>query len=149
VWISGNDLRKKASADTTLFECDLYGGVYVTRGGSGTTRDVMLPVTLPGQLYGQDVTLTGIDVYFDSETDFDGIGRTVVRRQSGVGSGDLMVADDTDRVCESDCSYHLDLTENNVLDDQHGVVYIAFQLFFSGSDTYVHIGGVRLTLEHD
>lgn len=149
VWISGNDLRKKNPTDTTQFECDVYGGVKATRGADTGTKDVMLPVTLPGQLYGQDVTLTGIDVYFESETDFDGIGVTAVRRQSGAGSGDLIRWDDTDRVCESACSYHLDLTTNNVLDDEHGVVYIAFQLFFSGSSTYVQIGGVRLTLEHD
>jgi hypothetical protein len=149
VWISGNNLRKKNSTDTTQFECDIYGGVKVTRGADTGTKDVMLPVTLPGQLYGQDVTLTGIDVYFESETDFDGIGVTAIRRQSGAGSGDLIRWDGTDRVCESACSYHLDLTNNNVLDDEHGVVYIAFQLFFSGSSTYVQVGGVRLTLEHD
>lgn len=149
LWISGNDLRKKNSTDTTEFECDTYGGVKVRRGADGGTKDVMLPVTLPGQLYGQDVTLTGIDVYFESQGDFDGIGVTAVRRQTGAGSGDLIRWDDTDRVCSPACFYHLDLTENNVLDDQHGVVYIAFQLFFAGSSSYVQVGGVRLTLEHD
>jgi hypothetical protein len=149
VWVSGNDLRKKYSADTTEFECDLYGGVLVRRGADTGNKDVMLPVTLPGQLYGQDVTLTGIDVYFQSETDFDTIDLTIVRRQTGAGSGDVIRSDGTDRVCTTACSYHLDLTSNNVLDDQHGVVYIAFRLQFSGASTYVRIGGVRLTLEHD
>ncbi len=149
VWVSGNDLKKRLPSDTTQFECDFYGGLLVTRGADSGTKDVMLPVTLPGQLYGQDVTVTGIDVYFESETDFDGIGLVTVRRQSGAGSGDLIIQDDTDRVCETACSFHLDFTENNVLDNQHGIVYVAFQLFFSGSDTYVQIGGVRLTLEHD
>ncbi|MGD2178546.1 MAG: hypothetical protein PVG71_12065 [Anaerolineae bacterium] len=149
VWISGNDLRKKHSTDTTHFECDTYGGVKVRRGADSGTKDVMLPVTLPGQLYGQDVTLTGIDVYFESQGDFDGIGVTAVRRQSGAGSGDLIRWDGTDRVCSPACSYHLDLTSNNVLDDQHGIVYVGLQLFFGGSSSYVQIGGVRLTLEHD
>jgi hypothetical protein len=149
VWISGNDLRKKYSTDTTQFECDLYGGVKVTRGADVGTKDVMLPVTLPGQLYGQDVTLTGIDVYFESNGDFDGIGVTAVRRQTGAGSGDLIIRDTAPRVCTPACSYHLDLTKNNVLDDQRGIVYVAFQLFFGGASSYVQIGGVRLTLEHD
>jgi hypothetical protein len=151
VWTSGNDLRKKYSTDTTQFECDLYGGVKVTRGTDPGTKDVMLPVTLPGQLYGQDVTLTGIDVYFKSQGDFDGIGGTFVRRQAKAGSGDTIISDGTDRVCPEakGCSYHLDLTQNNVLDDEHGAVYIALQLFFGGPSNYVQIGGVRLTLEHD
>ncbi len=148
IWISGNDLRKKNDSDTTQFELDTYGGVIVTPGGTGR-RDVMLPVTLPGQLYGQDVTLTGIDVYFKSQSDFDGIDATFVRRQTGAGSGDTIISDGTNHVCTTACSYHLDLTTNNVLSDEQGVVYIAFQLFFGGSSNYVQIGGVRLTLEHD
>jgi len=148
IWISGNNLRKKRSSDSTQFELDIYGGVKVTPGGTGK-RDVMLPVTLPGQLYGQNVTLTGIDVYFKSQGDFDGIDGTYVRRQTGAGSGATIIANTTDRVCTTACSYHLNLTTNNVLSDEHGVVYIAFQLFFGGSSNYVQIGGVRLTLEHD
>jgi len=152
VWISGNNLRKKHSTDSTQFELDRYGGVKVRRGtDGGTTRDVMLPVILPGQLYGQNVTLTGIDVYFKSQSDFDGIGGTFVRRQTEAGSGVTIISDGTDRSCPAgtSCSYHLNLTQNNELSDEQGVVYIAFQLFFAGADTYVQIGGVRLTLEHE
>ena len=148
LWISGNDLRKKNSSDSTQFELDTVGGVKVMRGAATGTKDVMLPVTIPGQLYGQNVKVTGIDVYFKSQGDFDGVGATVVRRQSGAGSGQLVLFDGTDRVCVTACSYHLDLTNNNVLSDGRGVVYVAFQLFFSGSSSYVQVGGVRLTLEH-
>lgn len=150
VWISGSDLRKRNSTDTTQFECDIYGGVKVTRGADPGMKDVILPVTLPGQLYGQDVTLTGIEVYFKSQTvPFDTIDATVVRRQTGAGSGDLIRSDETDRYCDPACSYYLALTNNNVLDDEHGVVYIAFRLQFNGPSSYIQIGGVRLTLEHD
>jgi hypothetical protein len=149
LWVSGNDLRPKNSTDSTQFEMDLYGGVKVKRGGTPGTKDVMLPVTIPGQLYGQDVKVTGIDVYFKSQGDFDGIGKTVVRRQSKAGSGHMMISDGADRTCTTACSYHLDITSNNVLSDDRGVVYIAFQLFFSSSSSYVDFGGVRLTLEHE
>jgi len=148
LWISGNDLRPKRSTDSTQFEMDLYGGVKVRRGAVAGAKDVMLPVTIPGQLYGQDVKVTGIDVYFKSLGDFDGIDATAVRRQSGAGSGDLMVSDGTDRICTTACSYHINLTDNNVLSDGQGVVYIAFRLFFGGANNYVQIGGVRLTLQH-
>jgi hypothetical protein len=148
LWISGNDLRPKRSSDSTQFEMDLYGGTLVRRGSGSGTRDVMLPVTIPGQLYGQNVKVTGIDVYLRSQTDFDGIGKTVVRRQSGAGSGAVMVNDGTDHVCLSGCSYHIDISQNNTLSASRGIVYIAFQLFFSGNSSYTRIGGVRLTLEH-
>jgi hypothetical protein len=149
LWISGNDLRKKYTSDPTLFALDTYGGVEVYPGAPGPIdRDVMLPVTLPGQLYGQNVTLTGIDVYLLT-TGTSYIDGTYVRRQTGAGSGDLIVGDTTDRSCLSACSYHLDLTTNNVLSDQYGAVYIAFALHFSAEPDYIQIGGVRLTLEHD
>lgn len=148
LWISGNDLRPKNSTDSTQFEMDLVGGVKVKRGAAPGTKDVMLPVTIPGQLYGQDVKVTGIDVYFKSQGDFDGISKTIVRRQSKAGSGQVMVSDGADRVCVTACSYHLDINSNNVLSDGQGVVYIAFVLFFSSDSSYVQLGGVRLTLEH-
>lgn len=148
LWISGNDLRPKKSTDSTQFEMDTVGGVQVRRGAVSGTKDVMLPVTIPGQLYGQNVKVTGIDVYLKSQGDFDGIDATYVRRQSKAGTGQLMVSDSTNRVCTTACSYHLNLTSNNVLSDGQGVVYIAFRLFFGGASNYVQIGGVRLTLEH-
>jgi hypothetical protein len=76
----------------------------------------MLPVILPGQLYGQNVTVTGVDVYLIT-TGSSYIDGTYVRRQSGAGSGDLILANLTDRACSSACSYHLALTANNVLYD--------------------------------
>jgi hypothetical protein len=108
----------------------------------------MLPVTLPGQLYGQNVKLTGIDVYLKtSGTGY--IDGTFIRRQSGAGSGDLIHSDSYTHLCHSACSYHIDLTTNNILDDTNGVIYIAFGLQFNAETDYVQIGGVRLTLEHD
>ena len=148
LWISGNDLRPKHSSDSTEFDLDIYGGVKVKRGAAAGMKDVMLPVTIPGQLYGQNVKVTGIDIYFKSQSDFDGIDLTVVRRQSGANSADVMVSDSTDRVCQTDCSYHLNITNNNVLSDERGVVYIAFRMFFGGASNYVQLAGVRLTLEH-
>ena len=148
LWISGNDLRPKNSTDTTQFEMDIYGGVKVRSGAVVGPKDVMLPVTIPGKLYGQNVKITGVDVYFKSQTDFDGIGRTVMRLQTAPGAGVVMFNDGSDRVCTTGCSYHIDITNNNVLSEERGVVYIAFQLFFNSGSSYVDFGGVRLTLEH-
>ncbi|MGC9024986.1 MAG: hypothetical protein ACP5NB_09205 [Chloroflexia bacterium] len=76
---------------------------------------------------------------------------SAMRRQNGVGAGDLIFRDETDYVCPAptQCVKHWDLTTNNVLSDQRGILYIAFQLSFASETAYVNIGGVRLTLEHD
>ena len=41
------------------------------------------------------------------------------------------------------------LTSNNVLTADSGILYLTLELAFSGSTTWVEIGGVRLTLEHN
>ena len=68
-----------------------------------------------------------------------------------VEAGDLVFSDGTDLTCVpgSQCSKHWDLSQNNVLNDQQGILYLAFELGFPSSTDYVQIGGVRLTLEHD
>lgn len=152
LWISGNALQKANSTDTTVFEYDLYGG-YLVKGGSdwSNNKTVLVPVTIPGQLYGQNVTITGLDLYYNTSDDVTGITVSAMRRQNGVGAGDLIFWDGTDYICvePTRCVQHWDLTTNNVLSDERGILYIAFQLSFGGPNAYVHIGGVRLTLEHD
>jgi hypothetical protein len=152
LWISGNSLQKGNSEDSTRFEFDSYGG-YEVYGGEdwGVNKTVLLPVAIPGQLYGQDVTVTGLDLYYtNSQDDFTSIARVAMRRQDGVGSGDTIFTHDPDLYCaDAQCSKHWTLTQNNVLGSQQGIVYIAMELGFAGASSYVQIGGVRLTLEHD
>jgi hypothetical protein len=150
LWISGNGLQKSVSDDTTRFEYDEYGGYKVSGGADwGTVKRVILPVTIPGQLYGQNVTVTGMDLYYTIPFDLTGIDAIALRRQNGVGAGNLILYDDTDLVCAvAQCVHHWDLTQNNVLSDEQGILHLVLRLAFSGEAAYVQIGGVRLTLEH-
>ncbi len=152
VWVSGNNLVKANSDDTTKFSRDLYGGFKIT-GGSGwaTPKVVVLPVTIAGQLYGQNITVTGLDLYYTVSADLTAITATSMRRQNGVGAGDVIFTDSTDLTCTSgsQCEKHWDLTQNNILSDGQGIIYIAFELGFPDSTANVQIGGVRLTIEHD
>jgi len=150
IWISGNNLVKANSNDTTVFERDFYGGFKVSGGTGASSQVVVLPVTIPGQLYGQDVTVTRMDLYYRVSADLTAITNVVMRRQDGVDAGDIVFTDGTDYTCiAAQCEEHWDLTQNNVLSDQQGILYIAFELSFPDDTAYVHIGGVRLTLEHE
>jgi hypothetical protein len=152
LWVSGNSLVKAKSDDTTKFSRDLYGGFVIT-GGSGwaTPKVVVLPVTIAGQLYGQNVTVTDLDLYYTVSADLTGISTTNMRRQNGVGAGDSIFTDSTDYSCTpgNQCQAHWDLTQNNVLSDGQGILYIAFELTFASDTDNVQIGGVRLTLQHE
>ncbi len=157
VWISGSGVRPYHQSDTTIIDMTTIGGARVYRGTAAGTRNVMLPITLPGPLYGQNVTVTGLDVYFLSNTADDGITSTLLRRQIGMCSTSSCyrtILSDTsfyscdDAVTPTGCSHHWDLSTNNILTSSSGVLYLTFELSFAGAANWVDIGGVRLTLEH-
>jgi hypothetical protein len=41
------------------------------------------------------------------------------------------------------------LTSNNALTADSGILYLTLELAFNSSTSWVEIGGVRLTLQHD
>ncbi len=158
LWISGNDVRAYNQTDSTIINLDSIGGAFIERGATAGNKYVMLPITLAGTLYGQNVRLYALDLYWVGETDFDAIVHVLMRRQTGVcGTSDCylnILSDPTDRVCDignnpTGCVTHFDLTTNNVLTADSGVVYLTLELGFSGASTYIELGGIRLTLEYD
>ncbi len=158
VWVSGSGLRPYLQSDSTVINMDTVGGAQVLRGATAGTKNVMLPIAITGPLYGQNVTVTGLDVYYSCNTDLDVITSILLRRQTGVCSGAscyaTILADFTDYSCEDSvyptgCVQHWDLTTNNVLSEDSGVLYLTLELAFSGATSWVDIGGVRLTLEHE
>jgi hypothetical protein len=158
IWISGNGVRPYHQSDSTSIDMDSVGGAKITRGATAGNKNVMLPIALPGTLYGQNVRVVALDVYWSGDTDFDAISAILLRRQTGVCETATCYAsllnDGTDRTCEDSvyptgCTVHFDLTSNNTLTANSGVLYLTVEMAFSGASTWVEIGGVRLTLEHD
>ncbi|MCL4263910.1 MAG: hypothetical protein KJ069_11875 [Anaerolineae bacterium] len=158
LWISGNGVRPYHQTDSTIIDMDTIGGALIYRGAAAGFKNVMLPITLPGTLYGQDVRVTDMDIYWQGNTDFDAITAVLLRRQTGVCSTSACYAsilqDTADHVCDvgnnsTGCVQHYDLTTNNVLTADSGVLYLTLELGFSGASTWIDLGGVRLTLEYD
>lgn len=158
LWISGNGVRPYHQSDSTIIDMDTIGGALIYRGAAGGFKNVMLPITLPGTLYGQPVRVTDMDIYWQGNTDLDAITAVLLRRQTGVCSTAACYAsilqDTVDHVCDvgnnpTGCVQHYDLTTNNVLTADSGVLYLTLELGFSGASTWIDLGGVRLTLEYD
>jgi hypothetical protein len=155
LWVSGSGLRPFHQSDTTVIDMDSVGGAHIKRGGPYAIKYVALPVTIPGTLYGQNVTITDIDIYFVTQTEFDGITDLRLRRADGTCASCFLdiLYDSAFHGCDINvspdgCTQHYDLTTNNVLNPTSGVLYIGFGLDFSSDSSYVQIGGVRLTLEY-
>jgi hypothetical protein len=135
-----------------------YGGASITRGATAGNKNVMLPITITAPLLGQNVTVTGLDIYWSGQTEFDGIAAVLLRRQTGVCGSAACFAnilfDSADRVCDvannpTGCTIHFDLTENNVLTADSGILYLTLEFAFSGASTWIQVGGVKLTVSHN
>ena len=158
LWISGNDIRPFHESDGVIIDADTIGGAKIYRGPNPGDKNVMLPITIVGPLYGQDVTLTELEIYFVGDSEFEGITAVLMRRQTGVCATSscykIILYDTTDHSCDdavnpTGCTVSYSLTQNNVLTQDSGILYLTIELTFTGETTWVEIGGVRLTLEHD
>jgi hypothetical protein len=158
LWISGNGVRPYRQSDSTTIDMNNTGGATIYRGTTTGLKNVMLPITIPGTLYGQNVRITDLDLYWVGATQFDVISAVLMRRQTGVCSTSPcyvnILFDSTDHVCDvttdpTGCTLHYDLTTNNVLSSNSGVIYLTIELGFNGPASPIDFGGARLTLEYD
>jgi len=160
LWISGNDLRPYQASDTTIINMDTVGGAKIYSGATLGARNVMLPITIMAPVYGQDITISAVDIYWSTDVAFDGINVVLMRRQTGVCAGSSCYAtlidyrpgggiSCEDGVFPTGCTLHLVPAGNNVITSASGILYLTFELSFTSTTTWIDIGGVRLTLEHD
>ena len=158
LWISGNGVRPYRQSDSTTIDMNNTGGATIYRGATTGLKNVMLPITIPGTLYGQNVRITDLDLYWVGATQFDVISAVLMRRQTGVCSTSPcyvnILFDSADHVCDvatdpTGCTLHYDLTTNNVLSSNSGVIYLTIELGFNGPASPIDFGGARLTLEYD
>ena len=157
VWISGNGARPYRQSDSTVIDMDSVGGAKI-RGMAVGDKNVVLPITITSPLYGQNVRVTGLDIEYLTDTTFEGITAVLLRRQiAGCDAASCyanLVNDGTNLSCEdlttsTSCSHHYNITANNVLTANSGILYLTIQLTFVDNIGWIRIGGVRLTLEHD
>jgi hypothetical protein len=158
VWVSGNGVRPYRQSDSTVIDMTNYGGARITRGAAAGNKNIMLPITMTAPLLGQDVRITGLDIYWSGQTEFDGISAVLLRRQTGVCSTSScfasIVYDLSDHLCvvgsnPTGCALHFDLTTNNVLTVDSGILYLTIELAFNSDTSWIEIGGAKLTFTHN
>ena len=158
IWVSGNGVRPYRQSDSTTIDMTNQGGARITQGATAGHKNVMLPITITGPLFGQNVRITGLDIYWIGASDLDAITAILMRRQTGVCATSAcyvnILFDTADHVCEvsqspTGCTLHYDQLSNNVLTADSGIIYLTIELAFSSETSWIDIGGVRLTLSHN
>jgi hypothetical protein len=104
---------------------------------------------VPGPLYGQDVYVESITVYYDLDTADSYITRTDLRKQTAAGQSVSVLSSLTDRTSTSPTSYSLSATDNYTLTTSAGMLNLYLAIEHDGNTSHdVNIGGVRIRLGH-
>lgn len=155
LWVSGSDLRAFYRTDSTEFDMKSTGGVRIW-GDGASNKNVVLPITIPGTLYGQNVKLTSLQFTWAGDSAFEGITTIRLRRATNGGVCPScyveILADTSEYSCEdgvnpNGCTITKSLTTNNILTPDSGILYFTMELMYGG-DAYIDFGGLRLTLEY-
>jgi hypothetical protein len=148
IFIPGNEFIKNVDTDTTRWDCQFNGSVKIWRGATAGDKAIYIPITLPGVLYGQEVEVKSITIYYKCE---DGsknyITRTYLSKQTDADSLVTLVDDETDRTSNTATRYTLDV--NHTLSSYTGILGLFLKLEFVNDTDYIQIGGVRVRLGHD
>ena len=149
VFIPGIEFVKNVDTDTTRWDCLGNASVRIWRGGTAGDKFIYIPITLPGVLYGQNVTVEALTVYYKCE---DGtknyIDITCLWKQTGADGYVELITDYTDWTSNTATSYTLTPTANNTLSSDEGILALNLRLKFEDDAKYIQIGGVRLRLGH-
>jgi hypothetical protein len=118
-------------------------------GTGGHHHGFHLPLTLPGELLGQRVTVEQITVYYMSSSAANAnIDDTSLSRMTDANSEVLVVSDLTDHASTVATSYALTPTSDNVLSSASGPLTLYFICYFANTIDYVQLGMVRVRLGH-
>lgn len=149
VFVPGNALIKNLNTDTTRWDIQANGAARIWRGATAGTKVIYLPVTLPAVLYGQNVTIEEMRVYYRSQNGTNSyITETDLYAQTDADSWIQMRTDANNHTSNSAASYTLAITQNNVLSSTQGALGLFLYLSFANDTDYIQIGGARLRLGH-
>jgi len=149
IFISGNEFIKNVNTDSTRWDCQGNGSVRIWRGSTTGSKFLYIPVTLPGVLYGQNVTVEQLTIYYkcqDGTKDY--IGNTCLWKQTSATGFVELVTDYTHWTSNAATSYTLTPTSNNELSSDQGILSLSIRLDFVDDTNYIQLGGARLRLGH-
>ena len=116
-----------------------------------------IPIALPGHLYGQNVTIEEVRIYYVCDGDMCGSGDTNTNIYAtafirGTSAYEMeVIEDDLTNYYGTDphSSYALDTDYTIGPSSDSGTLSLDFRLSFGDSDDYIYIQSVRITVRHE
>jgi hypothetical protein len=150
IWIPGTQAVQDTDETNLVILYGVSSGTAYFRATYTGTYYVFIPIDVPGVLYGQNVTVEEVRIYYKVENSADYIDFTRLTKNTGAGTHEQLAFDDTNYNSTTATYYTLTPTANNVLDSSAGGLSLIFLLHFAGTgfDREILIGGVRVKLSH-
>jgi hypothetical protein len=153
LWIPGTQTMMDTN-NTDLVIRYLPGGSAAISANSSCDSEVVIPIDLPGVLYGQNVTVWMVRVYYQTQdSDVNAIDSTLLTKSTGAGTYVTLAEDQGDKWSATATNYPLLLAvEHRELDWSAGGLNLTLGLHFVDASPLQHeilIGGVRVVLGHE
>jgi len=149
IFVPGYDFVRNVNTDSTRWDCQGNGSALIWRGATTGNKFIYIPITVPAVLYGQDVFVEDITVYYKCQNGTQNyIGNTCLWKQTDADSYVELLTDYTLRQSNTVTSYTLTPTAHEELASNQGILSIHIRLDFVDDTNYIQLGGVRLRLGH-
>jgi hypothetical protein len=146
-WFPGNEAVLYPGTDCTLWS-QWHSSARLECSSSGYV-DINIPISVPGVLFGQNVTVESVTVYYDLDHAGSYITRTDLRVLTVAGSSVSLISNLTDRTSLDPASYTLSATDNYNLSAGSGSLSLYLGIQHDGLSSHdVIIGAVRVRLGH-
>ena len=123
------------------------GAVKVKKNTGSGTEGVFIPIAIPGVLYGQNVDVELVRIYYKCSSANSYISQTWLNKQTGASTQVVIINDPTDYKSTTDSSYSLTPSPSG-LSSSEGSLNLHLGLHFANNTDTILIGGVRLRLGH-
>lgn len=150
LFLPGSAIIKNKPSDETEIEI-LSSAARIKNGLSTAGGQILqLPISIPGELYGQRIRVTEIRIYYVCESSSNFIDYTTLSKQTGAATADWLINIGTNHNSTTATSYAPAIdTSKNTLSEDSGPLTLQLNLYFNDPSKYIQIGMVRLTLDHN
>lgn len=150
-FVPANLMVKLDHNDSTYWDSTYYGGVIIRSGATdGGSRTVIIPITIPAQLYGQPVKVKNVWINYKvtSPSGNSYINDATLFRQVDVLNYDYLFTDPTDLKSSTPQMYQFTTPTNNILDANRGGLALLINMTFVNGTDSITIGSIRIQLGH-
>jgi len=150
IWVPGLAGRSTSTPESMVnVNTANFGVVGLTTTTTGQ-KYFYIPVTTPAQLYGQEVRVEELTVYYYTSDSASHINLTYLAKLTGADSRDKLIDDEGIHTSTSPSSYSLapEATSNYTMTASGGALNFQLGLYFGSTEHTIYIGGIRLRLGH-